>query len=128
MIKAIRPLPVASCCDDAPMAYDEELAQRVRELVASEPGRSEQRMFGGLATLLDGNMAVAASGQGGLLVRVTEADQDKALAEEGAEPMVMRGKEMRGWVRVTAEAVRKQAALKRWVKRGVAGARAQPPK
>ena len=111
------------------MAYDEELANRVRELVAKEKGLTEQPMFGGLAMLLNGNMAVAVRGKaGGLLVRVDPAKADTALAEPGADEMVMRGKAMRGWITVEASACRKPADLKRWVARGVAFARTLPPK
>jgi TfoX/Sxy family transcriptional regulator of competence genes len=110
------------------MAYDEELADRIRELIAAEPGLSEKRMFGGLAMLVDGNMAIAASGRGGLLVRVAEAEVAKALTEPGADEAIMRGRPMRGWVTVGADAVATKAELRRWVKRGVAAARANPPK
>ena len=111
------------------MAYDEELANRVRELVAKEKGLTEQPMFGGLAMLLNGNMAVAVRGKaGGLLVRVDPAKADTALAEPGADEMVMRGKAMRGWITVEASACRKPADLKRWVARGVSFARTLPPK
>ena len=78
------------------MAYDEELAERIRELVAGEPGLTEQKMFGGLAFLIGGNMAVAASGQGGLLVRVDPERVRRARRVTSAEPMEMRGREMAG--------------------------------
>jgi TfoX/Sxy family transcriptional regulator of competence genes len=107
------------------MAYDEELAERVRELIAAEAGLTEKKMFGGLAFLLGGNMAVAASGQGGLLVRV---DPAAPYDEPGVEPMVMRGREMTGWLRVADEAVRTKKQLTTWVRRGVAYARSLPPK
>jgi hypothetical protein len=74
------------------MAYDEELARRIRELVDQEPGLTEQEMFGGLAFLIGGNMAVAASGQGGLLVRVDPAESNELVAQTGAQPMEMRGR------------------------------------
>jgi TfoX/Sxy family transcriptional regulator of competence genes len=109
------------------MAYDQELADRVRELVASEESVSEQRMFGGLAFLVNGNMAVAASGQGGLLVRVDPAESD-ALVGEQVEPMVMRGREMRGWLRVAMPAVDAPDQLELWVARGVSYARSLPAK
>ena len=108
------------------MAYDEELADRVRDLVAG-PDVTEQRMFGGLAFLVHGNMAVAASGHGGLLVRVDPDDPDAAAAD-GAEPMVMRGRVMRGWLRVDGDAVRGESELETWVGRGVGYARSLPPK
>jgi len=110
------------------MAYDEELAERLRELVAAEPGQTEQRMFGGLAFLINGNLAVAASGQGGLLVRV-DPDQGTALADgELVASMVMRGREMSGWLHVTAAAVTEDAQLRQWADRGVGYARSLPPK
>lgn len=110
------------------MAYDEDLANRVRELVGRESGVSEKRMFGGLAMLLDGNMAVAVRGKGGLLVRVVEAEIAKAAAESGAEPAVMGGRTMTGWFTVAPEAVAKAGDLRRWVTRGVKAARGQPRK
>jgi TfoX/Sxy family transcriptional regulator of competence genes len=109
------------------MAFDEKLADRVRDLIGAEPGLTEKRMFGGLAMLLDGNMAVAVRGRGGLMIRVTEADEEKSLAE-GAELAVMRDRPMSGWIVVDEPAVATKAALGRWVKRGIAGARALPPK
>ena len=84
------------------MAYDEELAGRIRDLVAGEKGLTEKEMFGGLAFLIGGNMAVAASGQGGLLVRVDPAESDELVASTDARPMEMRGREMAGWLRVDA--------------------------
>ncbi|HUA74771.1 MAG TPA: TfoX/Sxy family protein [Solirubrobacteraceae bacterium] len=110
------------------MAYDEELANRVRELLAGEEGVTEMAMFGGLAFLLAGNMSVAASGQGGLLVRVDPAEGESLPASPHVEPMVMRGREMKGWLRVDAEGVRTKRRLEPWVKRGVAYARTLPPK
>ena len=112
----------------APMAYDEDLADRIRELIAPEAGITEQKMFGGLAFLVGGNMAVAASGQGGLLVRVDPDESDALLARPHAEPFAMRGREMRGWLRVEAEGVRTKRGLEPWVRRGVAFARSLPPK
>src|SRR5215208_3496453 len=87
------------------MAYDEDLANRIRELIAGEPDVTEKRMFGGLAFLVRGNMAVAASGQGGLLVRVDPAESAVLQAETRARPMEMRGKAMTGWLRVEAAAL-----------------------
>jgi TfoX/Sxy family transcriptional regulator of competence genes len=110
------------------MAYDEDLANRIRELIAAEPGVTEKKMFGGLAFLIGGNMSVAASGQGGLLVRVDPAESDALAAKPHAGPMVMRGREMQGWLRVDAEGVRTKRQLEPWVKRGVAYARSLPPK
>lgn len=110
------------------MAYDEHLADRVRSLVAGESGLTEKAMFGGLAFLLDGNMAVAVSGQGGLLVRADPERSERLLATDGVRPMEMRGREMRGWLRVADEAVRTKRQLERWVRVGVGVVRALPPK
>lgn len=110
------------------MAYDEELAQRIREQLGSEPGVSEMAMFGGLAFLLHGNMAVAASGQGGLLVRADPSASDELLSRPHASPMIMRGREMKGWLRVDAAGVRSSRELAAWVRRGVDFARTLPAK
>jgi TfoX/Sxy family transcriptional regulator of competence genes len=110
------------------MAYDEQLARRIRELIADESRISEKKMFGGLAFLLNGNMAIAASGQGGLLVRVDPDESEALLERAGATLMEMRGREMRGWMRVDADAVRTKRQLAAWVDRGVAYARSLPPK
>jgi hypothetical protein len=110
------------------VAYDEELAARIRELVADEPGLTEQRMFGGLAFLVGGNMAVGASGQGGILVRVDPDEFDELVASTPARPMEMRGREMRGWLRVDTDDVASQPELAAWVERGTAYARRLPAK
>lgn len=110
------------------MAYDEELAVRIRELVAGESHLTEQKMFGGLAFLISGNMAIAASGQGGLLVRVDPAESDELVARTGAQPMEMRGRKMHGWLRVDAETVRMKGELAKWVELGTAYASSLPPK
>jgi TfoX/Sxy family transcriptional regulator of competence genes len=110
------------------VAYDEDLANRIRELVAAEAGLSEQRMFGGLAFLINGNMSVAASGQGGLLLRVDPAETDALVRKPHARAFVMRGREMQGWLRVDEEGVRTKRQLASWVTRGVAYARSLPPK
>jgi TfoX/Sxy family transcriptional regulator of competence genes len=110
------------------MAYDEDLANRIREQLASEAGVSEQRMFGGLAFLVNGNMCVAASGQGGLLVRIAPEDTAKALARPHAEPFEMRGRAMPGWVRVAADGVRTRPQVASWVRRGTSFAATLPPK
>ena len=110
------------------MAYDEELAARIRELVTGETAVTEQKMFGGLAFLIGGNMAVAASGQGGVLVRVDPVESDSLVASTKAVPMEMRGREMKGWLRVDSEDVRTKRELSRWVERGVKYARSLPPK
>jgi TfoX N-terminal domain len=110
------------------MAYDEDLADRIRELVAGEQGVTEQQMFGGLAFLLGGNMAVAASGQGGLLVRVDPATSDDLVATTPAEEMVMRGRPMQGWLRVGPDEVRTLRDLRAWVDRGTSYAGSLPVK
>jgi TfoX/Sxy family transcriptional regulator of competence genes len=110
------------------MAYDEELANRIRELIAAEDGVTEKRMFGGLAFLIHGNMSVSASGQGGLLLRVDPEETDSLLTEPAAEPFAMRGREMQGWLRVAPEGLMTRAELERWVRRGVEYARTLPPK
>jgi len=119
---------MASRVHTAVMAYDEELANRVRELVQGEPGVREQRMFGGLAFLINGNMAVAASSQGGLLLRVDPAETDALIGDPNARRFVMRGREMDGWLRVDADGISADRQLRRWVARGVAYARSLPPK
>jgi TfoX/Sxy family transcriptional regulator of competence genes len=110
------------------MAYDEDLANRIRELMAGESGVTEKKMFGGLAFLVGGNMAVAASGQGGLMVRCDPADTDKLVAKPHARRFEMRGREMDGWLRVDDEGVKTKRQLEPWVKTGVAYARSLPPK
>ena len=110
------------------MAYDEDLANRIRELIAADPDITETKMFGGLAFLAGGNMSVAASGQGGLMVRVDHEETDALLAKPHVHPFEMRGRLMQGWLRVDAEGVRTKRQLEPWVKRGVAYARSLPPK
>jgi TfoX/Sxy family transcriptional regulator of competence genes len=110
------------------VAFDEDLAVRIRELVGGEAGVTEKRMFGGLAFLIGGNMAISASGQGGVLVRV---DPDKTVELAGrahAQIAVMRGREMPGWLRVDADGLRTKPQLQRWVEEGVAYARSLPGK
>src|SRR6266545_3884074 len=114
--------------DNPGMAYDHELADRIRELIAGEQGAAEQRMFGGLAFLINGNMSVAASRQGGLLVRMDPEEADALIDDDHVRPMVMRGREMRGWLRVDAAAVGTSSRLERWVARGVSYARSLPAK
>ncbi len=110
------------------MAYDEDLANRIRELVLAESGVSERRMFGGLAFLIDGNMSVSASGQGGILLRVDPAETDTLLGKPHAQPFQMRGRVMQGWLRVDAEGLKTKRQLERWVARGVTYARSLPSK
>lgn len=109
------------------MAYDEALAARIREHAAGEPV-VEKKMFGGLAFLVGGHLAVAASGQGGLMVRCPPEQTADLAGEPGVSPMVMRGKAMDGWLRVADEAVADEQVLERWVDRGLAFARSLPPK
>jgi TfoX/Sxy family transcriptional regulator of competence genes len=110
------------------MAYDEQLAERIRELLRDETDVTERKMFGGLAFLIRGNMAVAASGQGGALVRVDPVRSDRIVATTSARPMEMRGREMRGWLRVAPEHLRTQRQLARWVTVGATYARSLPAK
>jgi len=110
------------------MAYDEDLANRVRELVGGEPGIGEKRMFGGLAVMLNGNMAVVIRGAGGLMVRVDPAQTERLLTEHGAQPTQMRGRPMRGWITVEPSACAKDVDLRRWVHRGVTYTQGLPAK
>jgi TfoX/Sxy family transcriptional regulator of competence genes len=109
------------------MAYDVELAERIRHLLMFEPDLTEKRMFGGLAFLINGHMAVAVSGRGGLLTRVEDDETDRILAMPGVEPFEMRGKALRGWAHVGEEAVAEDDDLLRWITTGVELARALPP-
>jgi TfoX/Sxy family transcriptional regulator of competence genes len=110
------------------MAYDEDLADRIRELVASESDLTEKKMFGGLAFLIGGNMAVAASGQGGVLVRVDPAQSDVLVATTNARLMEMRGRPMQGWLRVDPQDLRTKRQLAKWVELGTRYARSLPAK
>ncbi len=110
------------------MAYDEALADRIRELLATDHDVAEKKMFGGLAFLIGGNMSVSASGQGGLLLRCDPEDTDTLVREPHVERFEMRGRQMDGWLRVDAEAVESREELERWVAVGVDYARSLPPK
>lgn len=110
------------------MGYDEGLATRVRELVQEHGPAEEKRMFGGLAFLLGGHLAVCASHDGGLLVRTDGADADALLRDEHVEPMEMGGRTSRTWLRVDAAGLTTAEQLGAWVDRGVATARSLPPK
>ncbi|KUI20936.1 RNA methyltransferase [Mycobacterium lehmannii] len=110
------------------MAYDKDLAHRIRELLSGEQGVEEKAMFGGLAFLIGGNMALAASGQGGLMVRVHPDDTAKLLSREHVAPMVMAGREMRGWLRVGGAGLATKRQLRLWVNRGTDYAKSLPPK
>jgi TfoX/Sxy family transcriptional regulator of competence genes len=110
------------------VAYDEALANRIRELVSDEAALSEKKMFGGLAFLVGGNMAIAASGEGGVLVRVDPHETDKLVSTSKAQIAVMRGRPMDGWLRVAPEHLRTKPQLAKWVTIGCAYARSLPPK
>jgi hypothetical protein len=113
---------------DRPVAYDEDLADRIRELLGGEPDLTEQKMFGGLAFLIGGNMSVAASGQGGVLVRVDPAQSEALLATTNARLMEMGGRRMQGWLRVAPDDVRTKQQLLKWVGLGAKYARSLPAK
>jgi TfoX/Sxy family transcriptional regulator of competence genes len=110
------------------VAYDGELAARIRRRLAEQPGVEEKKMFGGLAFLIGGNMAVAASGQGGLLVRADPAESDGLVETTGATLMEMRGRSMKGWLRVESEDVAGDDQLANWIAVGTSYARSLPPK
>jgi TfoX/Sxy family transcriptional regulator of competence genes len=110
------------------VAYDEELAGRIRALLGGRDDLTEKKMFGGLAFLLGGNMAVAASGQGGILVRVDPEESDELVASTAAEPMEMRGRHMAGWLRVDTADVAADDELAAWVERGASYAASLPSK
>ena len=114
--------------DNPAVAYDEDLANRIRELIAAEKGVTEKQMFGGLAFLISGNMSVSASGQGGLLLRCDPAETESLLQKPHAAPFEMRGRTMDGWLRIGPDGVRTKRQLAPWVARGVAYARSLPPK
>lgn len=110
------------------MPYDEGLAQRIRERLESEEGVTEKQMFGGLAFMVGGNVAVAASHDGGLLIRVDPADTEECVARPNASQMEMRGRAMKGWIRVASEGVSGDDELEAWVEEGLGYARSLPPK
>jgi TfoX/Sxy family transcriptional regulator of competence genes len=110
------------------MAYDEELAERIRELIVGQKGVTEKKMFGGLAFLVRGNMAIAASGQGGVMVRCDPDESDALVAKTPARLMEMRGRQMEGWLRVATEDVATKRQLAKWVEIGTAYARSLPAK
>ena len=122
------PGSVGGGVDTEPVAYDEDLAERIRERVAGEDGLTEKRMFGGLAFLINGNMAVSASGQGGMLLRVDPARTEELVRGPHARRFEMRGREMDGWLRIDPAALGAEADLSRWVDIGVTYARSLPPK
>lgn len=110
------------------MAYDEDLADRLRVALSAVDGVSERKMFGGLAFLVGGHLAVAASGQGGLLLRCDPADSQRLSSEPGIDRFEMRGRAMDGWLHVAPSAMSDAAHLARWVGVGVAYADSLPPK
>jgi hypothetical protein len=109
------------------VAYDDDLADRLRLLLIGH-GLTEKKMFGALAFLLHGHMAVAVSGQGGIMVRVAPEQTDVLLHEPGTQPFEMRGRPMRGWLRVATPALHDDAVLRGWAERGLAYVRTLPPK
>ena len=127
---AISPGPTSSSPRpyDERVAYDEDLAMRIRELIDSAADVREKAMFGGLAFLVNGNMAVSASGRGGVMVRVDPSMSARLVSTTRASPMEMRGKAMAGWLRVAPEDVRTKRQLARWVTLGTSYARSLPPK
>lgn len=114
--------------DTAVVAYDVDMANRLRGILADEPGVVEKAMFGGLAFMVAGHMAVSASGQGGLLLRVDPAQTDALIVDPRASRFVMRGREMDGWLRINIDAHATNNELKEWIKHGVGYARSLPPK
>jgi TfoX/Sxy family transcriptional regulator of competence genes len=110
------------------MAYDPAIAERIRTTIANEGAVRERKMFGGLAFLLNGNLAVSAYKDGGLMIRCAGEDWQMLCSEEGARPMLRKGEPVSGWVLIAADAVRDQQSLAKWVERGLAHAEAQPPK
>jgi len=110
------------------MPYDQELAARIRELISGEPGLSEKKMFGGLAFLISGNMAIAASGHGGLMVRADPAESDALVTTTAARLVEMRGRPMPGWLYLEAADVADRNELEAWVDRGASFARSLPAK
>jgi hypothetical protein len=110
------------------VAYDEDLANRIRAALGAEDGIVEKKMFGGLAFLIGGNMAVSASGQGGILLRCDPSETDALLARKHASPFQMRGREMDGWLRIAPEGVANKRDLDGWVAIGASYARSLPAK
>jgi TfoX N-terminal domain len=110
------------------VAYDVDMADRLREILALEPGVVERRMFGGLAFMVAGHMAVSASGRGGLLLRVDPAHTDALIVDPRASRFIMRGREMDGWLRIDLDANASDDELSRWVEHGVSYVRSLPPK
>jgi TfoX/Sxy family transcriptional regulator of competence genes len=120
--------PIWRCFRMRCVAYDEDLADRIRQLVSGEESLTERKMFGGLAFLISGNMAISASGQGGVLVRVDPRETDNLVSSSKAQIAVMGGRQMDGWLRVAPEHVRTKPQLAKWVTIGTTYARSLPPK
>ena len=114
-------------CNDGCVAYDEGLAARLLDILGEQAGLAEKKMFGGLALMLGGNMAVGVY-RDDLLVRTDPGQQDMLLAEPGAHPFDMSGRPMKGWIIVDASMCSEDEDLRRWVSRGVAYASSLPPK
>ena len=110
------------------MAYDESLAERIRELTVDEPPLTEKKMFGGLGFMLDGNMAVTASSRGGLMVRINPDDGDRFTAKPGVELMEMKGRRMKGWLHIDAAQLTSDETLSEWLSVGLDFAATLPPK
>ncbi|WP_426573798.1 TfoX/Sxy family protein [Aquihabitans sp. McL0605] len=110
------------------MAYDEKLAERIRDLLVAEPNVTEKKMFGGLGFMVNGNMAVAPLSTGGLMVRIDPADSEALVARTNAEPMEMRGRRMTGWLAIDTANLGRRTQLAAWVDRGVTYAKSLPPK
>jgi hypothetical protein len=110
------------------MAYDNDLAERIRDQIGPDPELTEKKMFGGLAFLIRGHLAISASGQGGVLVRVDPERTDELTGATAATVAVMRGREMPGWLRVGAEHLGREDELSRWVELGIGYARSLPPR
>ena len=110
------------------VTYDDDLAERIRELLLDDPDVAETKMFGGLAFLVGGHLAIAASRQGGVLVRVDPSTSDALVARTGARHAVMKGRPMAGWLRVDIDNLRTKRQLAAWVSRGAGYARSVPPK
>jgi hypothetical protein len=121
-------IPIARASTIIAMAYDEDLADRIRELIAPTTGLAEKKMFGGLAFLISGNMAVSASGKGGIMVRVDPEESDALVDTTDAHPFEMRGRSVRGWLRVEPEHLRTKRQLAKWVDLGTTYARSLPAK
>lgn len=110
------------------MTYDQDLAGRIRAALSFEPGVTERRMFGGCAFLRDGNMIGAASGSGGLMLRVDPTVAGPLLAAEGVRPVVMKGRPLNGWLHVEEDQLQTESALRVWLDHGLAFVRTLPAK